>query len=128
MHQEISSGHVTPARLNQHLDEIDVIRAQLTRLEQDFSSALGEAARWLEGLLLQVMVGATAVFGAVGLCISLVVARHITTGINRLHEGAVRVAHGDFGRRIDIDSSDELGGSPRPSIRWRRAWSTPDRP
>ena len=109
VHREISSGLVTPARLNQHLDEIDVIRARLTRLERDFSSALGEAARWLEGLLLKVMVGATAVFGAVGLCISLVVARHITTGINGLHEGAVRVAHGDFGRRIDIDSGDELG-------------------
>ena len=128
VHEEISSGHVTAARLNQRLDEIDAIRVQLTRLEQDFSSTLGEAARWLEGLLLQVMVGATAVFGA-GASASRSSSPDISPGgsmaSTRAPSGSPTATSAGESRSTPATSWD---GLPPPSMTWRRAWSTPDRP
>lgn len=109
LHQEISSGRSSSERADETLKNIEAVNEKLTRLEDAFSLTLGEASRWLKGLLQQAMFWTTVFFFLIGLWFSLLMARHLSDGIFRLREGAIRVSKGDFSRRIVVESKDELG-------------------
>ena len=45
----------------------------------------------------------------ISILLSFLLSRTITTPIQRLTEGAMRVAEGDFSNKIEVDSQDEIG-------------------
>jgi two-component system, cell cycle sensor histidine kinase and response regulator CckA len=67
LHLEIASGSSDPIRIGAHVEELQRLNAELTRLETDFSATLGETARWaartlflvqlVAGILLIVLAG-----------------------------------------------------------------------
>ncbi len=91
------------------LERIDLINAELTRLEQEFSATLGEGARWLQEALLLTVVLSTTLLLALGLWVALRIARELRLSIAGLREGALRVAAGNLDVPIEIRSHDELG-------------------
>lgn len=109
LHRELSWGPMSADRRERILAEITAINRKLTPAEAAFSSTLGEGSRWVQGLLLRVMLLATTVSVAMGLWITLLITRHVGQEIDGLREGAVRVSRGDLTERIGVMSADELG-------------------
>ncbi|MGH8458062.1 MAG: PAS domain S-box protein, partial [Nevskiales bacterium] len=109
LHAAIQSRGLTPARERRLRNEIERINAELTWLERDFSATLGEGARWIQAVLLSVVLVSAVLLLAAGLWLSLRLSRELRGGILRLHEGAAQVASGNLAYRIAQDSRDELG-------------------
>lgn len=76
LHTEITSGRTDPLRVQDIARRIDSIGDQLTPLEDRFSYALGEGARWTAGLFLLVTSLATALSLIMGATVTLLMLRH----------------------------------------------------
>jgi PAS domain S-box-containing protein len=109
LHQAHTRGEVGAHEERRLLDRIEQINAELTRLEREFSATLGEGARWLQQVLLLTVFVSTALLLALGLWVTLRIARELRLSIAGLREGALRVTAGNLGEPIDIRSNDELG-------------------
>ena len=97
------------AKLEKTLREISKINAELTVIENEFSSTLGEASRWLEGLLMIVLVLAVITVESTGLLLTFSFSRGLNRTLGELNDVAHRVGIGDFTRTVAVHSKDELG-------------------
>lgn len=104
-----SSPSPDQAKLDDLLDTALLINADLTKLEDDFSFTLGEAARWFKGILEKLMFTTTLIFLILGIFISALISRYIIRGARLLEEGSERVAKSNFSQKIEFESEDELG-------------------
>ncbi|WDT80148.1 MAG: methyl-accepting chemotaxis protein [Candidatus Manganitrophus sp.] len=109
LHREVSSGGVASAKVDMILKDLDALNRELTDLEQAFSATLGEASRWVKGLLLKVILGVSFTFLAGGLAISLSLSRSIIEKLRRVSEIAARVASGDLTLQSEVGRLDEIG-------------------
>jgi len=109
LHREIASGHPARARVSQLLGQSAVINGELSRLEIDFSFALGEAARWLKSTLLEIMLLAMLLFSVLSIGLARAIAKQLTGEIDHLKLATARVAQGDFSQPIEVESRDEIG-------------------
>jgi signal transduction histidine kinase len=105
----ISTGQVSPARIDAILADIEAIDARLTILEDDFSFTLGAAARWAKGFLVATMLVSAGIFVAAGVFMGLLVSKHLRKELFALRDGAIRVSRGDLEHRIPVISDDEVG-------------------
>lgn len=78
LQEHIRSGVASDVEIRKILHDIDKINTTLTALENNFSSTLGEAARWLTGLLISLMIAVATLLIVPGLAISYVVIRNIS--------------------------------------------------
>ena len=109
VHAEIAGNRLTAPRQRRLLDRIEQINAALTPIEKSFSATLGEAARWMSGLLLKAILLSSALMLGGGLAISMWISRQFRSGLMTLREGTLRVAEGDLSLQIAVRSSDEIG-------------------
>ena len=105
----ISTGQMSPQRIEDVLADVEAIDKRLTVLEDDFSFTLGAAARWAKAFLADVMLAAAVVFVAIGVGMGLMISKHLRKELFALSDGAVRVAQGDLEHRIPVISNDEVG-------------------
>lgn len=91
------------------LEDIRLMNLRMTELEDEFSLALGEGARWVEGVVvLLLFVVVISVEGA-GLTLTFLTSRAIKQGLGNLSEVAGAIGRGDFSQRAEIHSRDEIG-------------------
>lgn len=109
LHEEINSAAVSQERINEILKEIDPINQKLTRLENDFSFTLGEGSRWLENMILKVLLLIAATVELTGLILTVSVSIAISNGINEVIRVSDEVAKGNFNARAKVFSEDEIG-------------------
>ena len=109
LHTVIVSGNGSREEINRLVKQIEAINADLTPIEDAFSYTLGEAARWLKNLLVQIMLLGIAAFLGAGLSVAVIVGRRLTREIHTLRDQAMRIAAGDFNLTIQIESKDEIG-------------------
>jgi signal transduction histidine kinase len=105
----ISTGQMSQRRIDALLADVEAIDMGLTVLEDDFSFTLGAAARWAKGFLALTMLVAAIVFVAAGVCMGLLISKHLRRELFALSDGAVRVSRGDLEHRIPVISDDEVG-------------------
>ncbi len=110
LHLAVQAGPLTAQQRGAFLEKIDEINAWLTPLEAEFSATLSTAARWVNRTVVQTILASAIGLLALGLWISLRLARDIRQGIERLRLGAERVAAGDMTHQIEELRHDELGG------------------
>jgi signal transduction histidine kinase len=79
------------------LPELPGLHARLDSARGDYRTAL--TVVWVSSAFVFFGLLALVVFGI----------RHVFRPVNTLHQGARRVAQGDFGYRVAIDSDDEMG-------------------
>lgn len=91
------------------LKEVDHINVQLTGLEDNFSYTLGEGARWLEGLVLKVVMALSLTIGTATVLLSVSINRNLKRGVDAIIEGSARVGSGLLSERVQVFSSDEIG-------------------
>ena len=113
LHLAVLARTLTPANHAAFLAHIGSINVQLTTLEDNFSYTLGALARWLNGLLFGIMLGALLLSLGAALFIAIRISRHLTTEIYLLRNAANRIAAGDFSTTIESESGDEIGDLAR---------------
>lgn len=89
--------------------EINRLDDELSRLEAEFSSTLGDASRLLEDVLMFVLILAIVVVESTGLYLTYRVGRSLTNTLRELNATAIKVGNGDFSQRVIVRSNDELG-------------------
>lgn len=109
LHAAVSAGRTSRVEIEPVIERLDRIDADLTLLEDRFSSTLGEAARWLKGVLLAAMVGTACLFLGLGIYVNAIISRGIVDGVSRLQDGTARIGRGDFSERIEVAAGDEFG-------------------
>ncbi|MGP8215493.1 MAG: ATP-binding protein [Bacteroidia bacterium] len=109
LHTQVSSGYVPPGRISKTQDDIYQLNEKLTTLEDEFSQSVGEGSRWLEGLVLKILLAIAITVEFTGLFLTISVSRAISKGINEIVRIANIVAKADFSDRAKIYSGDEIG-------------------
>ena len=109
LHAEITATYPSNQRINAILNEIDPLNAQLTPLEDEFSFALGEGSRWLEGVVLKLLLIVALTVESTGLILAITVSRSIQKGLREILLSAKAVTKGDFSRKAISYSRDEIG-------------------
>lgn len=109
LHSEIVQPKVSQEKINEILKEIDPINQQLTALEDEFSFTLGEGSRWLENLILKLLLFIALTVEFTGLYLTISVSVTISKGINEVVRVSNQVAKGDLEVRATIFANDEIG-------------------
>src|SRR5579862_476172 len=109
LHLEIQSPNSSRDRIENILDNIDPLNSKLTICEDEFSFALGEGSRWLENVILKLLLIVALTVECTGLLLAITVSRGIQKGLDEILVSAQAVAKGDFHRKARIFSKDEIG-------------------
>ncbi|MBL7558143.1 MAG: PAS domain S-box protein [Bdellovibrionaceae bacterium] len=98
-----------PRSQAQILKKIARINNDLTIEEISFSKALGEGSRWLENLLLTVLLLLVATIEGTGIYLTYRFSRNLSTTLKTLADTAHEVGKGNFSKTAPVNSKDELG-------------------
>ncbi len=99
----------SPARAALLMSRLDAANERLTRLENDFSFTMGEAARWARSFLLWTLILGSLAIGLLSVGTAFLVSRSIASGVGAISNAAQRAAQGDLSVRVEVESQDELG-------------------
>jgi len=91
------------------LKDIEGINHRLTKLEDDFSFTLGEGARWLESLVLKLVLALSLTIGTATIILSVSINRNLQKGVNAIISGAEKIRSGLVTTRVPVYSKDEIG-------------------
>ena len=90
---QILSGQATEESLRPLLLEMDQLKTDLTKLEDDFSHTLGEGARWVKAVLIQIMIATTLIFLAAGLWMAFRISKFLVDAVKLKSEFTSTVSH-----------------------------------
>ncbi len=107
LHQSIQKKRIRSQE--RALKKIAQINSQVTLQEIKFSTALGAGSRWLESLLMTILVLVVATIEGTGIYLTYRFSRNLSTTLKDLTETAVEVGKGNFSQVALIRSQDELG-------------------
>jgi two-component system, sensor histidine kinase len=96
-------------RIDHHLQRIYQIDKEVTLAEAKFSYVLGEGSRWLEGVLMTILLMAVLAIESTGLLLTISFSRNLSRGLNELNDVAQKVGTGIFDINVPVRSKDELG-------------------
>ena len=108
-HAERNALNPSREKLDGIMAEIDIINQQLTVLEDDFSYTLGEGSRWLESLILKILLSVALTVEFTGLILTISVTRGITRELNEINKATSKITKGDFTARAMVLSKNEIG-------------------
>jgi signal transduction histidine kinase/CheY-like chemotaxis protein len=97
------------AFVNQQLLQLDALNDKLTDVENKFSEILGAGSRWLENLLMIVLVLAVLTVESTGVLLTITFARNLNRSLKELTSTAAEVGRGNFEISVPVRSRDELG-------------------
>jgi signal transduction histidine kinase len=92
-----------------HLDRVIEINNELTRVEEIFSRVLGEGSRWLESIVFVTLFILVITVESIGLTLTFFTSRSISRGLLGLNKLTEEFSHGNFDRRLNINTGDEIG-------------------
>lgn len=97
------------ALVNDALEKIDKLNDRLTSLEVQFSNVLGEGSRWLEHLLMLILVITVLTVESCGLFLTVSFTRTLSRNLRELGMAANEVGRGNFSHLAPVHAKDELG-------------------
>ena len=109
LHAGITTSGISLVATEKSLDEINEINTQLTALEDEFSFTLGEGSRWLENIILKILLLIAVTVEVSGLLLTISISRNISKGINEIIRVSEEVAKGNFNHTSTVFSKDEIG-------------------
>jgi len=109
LHTMIVSQTATQEEIDRELDRAEIINRKLTKLEDDFSFTLGEGSRWLETIVLRLLLTLSLTIGTTSILITISVSRTIEKGIKAIIDGASLISKGLLNTRVTVYSRDEIG-------------------
>jgi signal transduction histidine kinase/ActR/RegA family two-component response regulator len=109
LHTMINSKSVSQPEIDKVLEQAEVLNRRTTILEDDFSSTLGEGSRWLENIVLRLLLTLSLTIGTTSILITISVSRGIEKGVRAIITGASLVGKGLLNTRVKVYSRDEIG-------------------
>ncbi|WP_449437951.1 response regulator [Pedobacter steynii] len=109
LHVLIESRNIDKEKITVLLYEIERLNTELTTLEDDFSYTLGEGARWLEGMVLRLVLALSITIGTTSILIAVSINRSIKKGLDVIVDGAELVKKGELETRVEVFANDEIG-------------------
>jgi signal transduction histidine kinase/ActR/RegA family two-component response regulator len=97
------------SEIDKQLQQLTILNSAVTKLEDDFSFTLGEGARWLEGIVLKLLLTLSLTIGTTSILITVSVSNGIERGIKAIVDGARLIGQGFFSTRVKVYSRDEIG-------------------
>ncbi|MBO9667840.1 MAG: response regulator [Bdellovibrio sp.] len=104
-----SANKVDQAEVKKVLSEINALNSELTRLEVEFSTVLGEGSRWLENVLMFILILAVFTVESTGLFLTVSFGRNLNRSLLELNDAANEIGRGNLGVEVPVRSKDELG-------------------
>lgn len=101
--------NVDQEKVKQILANINRLNAQLTEYETEFSSVVGEGSRWLENLLMMLLILAVATIEGTGLFLTFSFSKHLNRSLLELNHATKEIGKGNLGITVPVHSNDELG-------------------
>jgi hypothetical protein len=105
----VSEGRDSVEKTRLILDELDAANRKLMSLEDDFSVVFGEAARLTKKIWMYFTLFIFAFCLASGALMTFLLSNDIKKEIVLLKEGAMKIADGNYGEKIGLESENELG-------------------
>jgi len=109
LHAASQKGTLTNAQTQAFIAQIDQINQEITPSEDGFSYTLGEGSRWLERIVLRILIGIALTVEVTGIIIAVSISRNIQKGLGAIIEVAQQLARGELNRRVGLQSKDEIG-------------------
>lgn len=109
LHAALQSPTPQPRKVDQALSNIDRLNEELTKIEAEFSTVLGEGSRWLEHMLMTLLILAVLTVESTGLFLTITFSRNLNRSLKELKNTADKVGQGDFSHQVPVRSRDELG-------------------
>ncbi len=109
LHAEINAPQPSKEKMEKLMSEIDVMNQELTVLEDDFSYTLGEGSRWLENLILKILLSVAFTVEFTGLFLTFLVTRGISKELKEIEKATNKVTRGDLTARAKVLSKNEIG-------------------
>lgn len=109
LHQSIQTHTATPMNIATQLIDIDKLNNELTTVEDEFSYTLGQASRWLENLILKLLLSTAITVEFTGIFFTTMIGLEISRNINAMNKVAKKIANSDYSERINVPSKDEIG-------------------
>src|SRR6185503_13634017 len=109
VHQMILSGKATQAEIDNEINRAEILNRKATLLEDDFSNTLGEGSRWLESVVLRILLTLSLTIGTTSILTTVIVSRGIQKGLKAIIDGAALIGHGILKTRVKVYSRDEIG-------------------
>lgn len=109
IHAQVNAPIPSQKILDSLLRRVDFINENVTSLEDSFSYTLGEGARWLEHLVMEILFSVALTVEISGLLFSILLSRNITRGLNEIIQASDKIKRGDLAVRATAFSNDEIG-------------------
>jgi len=109
LHTMIGSKTASQQEIDKVLEQAEVLNRHLTMLEDDFSFTLGEGSRWLENIVLRLLLTLSLTIDTTSILITISVNRTIKRGLNAIIDGASLISKGLLNTRVKVYSKDEIG-------------------
>jgi len=109
LHSELNSPHPAHGQLEAYMAAIDQTNQELTVLEDDFSYTLGDGSRWLENLILAILISVAITVEFTGLFLTILVTRGISRELNEINKATSKITKGDLTARATVLSKNEIG-------------------
>ena len=108
VHVSVQSG-ASQEEIDKLLREITPINERLTELEDEFSFTLGEGSRWLENLIMKILLSLALTVEVSGLLLTISVTRKMQKGLSEIIVTSEKISKGDTKSRARVFSKDEIG-------------------
>jgi signal transduction histidine kinase len=102
-------ANASPSVLQDHLAKIYEIDARLTEVEDRFSYILGESSRWLERVLMIMLIITICIVEGSGLILTFRFSQTLSKTLSELNSVAQEVGKRNFTQKATVHSKDELG-------------------
>ena len=109
LHTMIRLNTASQQQIDSVIGQAEGLNKKLTVLEDEFSYALGDGSRWLEKIVLRLLLTLSLTIGTTSILITISVSRGIEKGIKAIIEGASLVSKGLLNTRVKVYSQDEIG-------------------
>lgn len=109
LHSMISLNRAPQQQIDSVMGQAEGLNRKVTILEDTFSYTLGEGSRWLETIVLRLLLTLSLTIGTTSILITISVSKGIEKGIKAIIEGASLVSKGLLNTRVKVYSLDEIG-------------------
>lgn len=99
----------TEETIKADLENIYEIDTRLTIVEDKFSYILGEGSRWLEKILMMILITTIIIVEGSGLFLTFKFSQNLTKTLNDLNEVTKEIGKKNFDKKAIVHSKDELG-------------------
>ncbi|MGZ3694073.1 MAG: ATP-binding protein [Bdellovibrionota bacterium] len=89
--------------------KLRTLNDQLTAKEEEFSYVLGAGSRWLEYMVVSILIMAVLTVEAIGLTLTFLTTRYLSRGLSEVTTAAKNIGEGKFHQQIPVTSKDEIG-------------------